>query len=60
MTEDIERKSRLEKAGIYSKAEYDRLWQKKFREPAPAQIPKEDRGWVSPLGGLARPDPRKR
>jgi len=53
--DEVERKSRLEQNGIYSKAEYDRLWKAKFREQAPAQIPNADRQWCSPLGGIARP-----
>jgi hypothetical protein len=51
----VERKSKLERNGIYTKKEYDLLWRRKFREAAPVQIPSGDRGCVSPIGGLARP-----
>ncbi len=55
----VQRKSRLEQANIYSKKDYDLLWQRKFREKAPAAIPNADRQWVSQLGGIAAPQGRK-
>jgi hypothetical protein len=51
----VERKHPLERADIYSKAEFDRAWRKKFREAPPAQVPNADRGCASPLLGLAVP-----
>ena len=66
MSEDVERRSKLESHGIYNKKEYNAAIdrqshltraQKAALKEAP-QIPTYDRGWVSPLGGLARPDPR--
>jgi hypothetical protein len=57
--DEVERRSKLERNGIYTKKEYDALWRKKFREAAPTQVPHADRGAVSPLAGLARPQRRK-
>jgi hypothetical protein len=54
-TDEVLRKSKLELNGLYTKADYDKLWRQKFREGAPAQIPNADRQWCSPLGGIARP-----
>jgi len=58
MSEDIERKSLLEQHGLYKQEQYNRWYRATFRREPPVQIPKHDREWVSPLGGLAAPDPR--
>jgi hypothetical protein len=54
---DIERRSRLEQNGVFTLKEYQDHIQRKlgFR---PTQVGNIDRGCVSPLAGLAKPDPR--
>jgi hypothetical protein len=54
---DIERRSRLEANGVFTLKEYQDHIERKlgFR---PTQVGTIDRGYVSPLAGLAKPDPR--